>query len=202
MKRDPVDNARALYKLAEPQAGYFTAAQARRAGYGYRQHHYHTRRGTWQRVGHGVFRLRDFSTTDREDLARLMLWSCNRVGEPQATVSHDTALGVYELSDLMPSVIHLTVPRVFRKPAPPGVRLHVADLLPTEISQRDSFLITSPLRTLLDVAGSPLSQEHLNAAARAALQRGLVRISDFEALPGRSDADIRLRQAFDRAVGS
>ena len=56
--RHPQENAQALYEIAAEQGGYFTAAQAREAGYAYSQQHYHCNRGNWQRVERGIFRLR------------------------------------------------------------------------------------------------------------------------------------------------
>ena len=41
--------------------------------------------------------------------------------------------------------------------------------------ERDGYRITTPLRTLLDVAASPLSVEHLEAATIEAIERGVVR---------------------------
>jgi len=176
MRRDPQNNALTLYEVASAQGGYFTSAQALIAGYSYRQQHYHTERGHWIKIERGIYRLRDYPSTEREDLIRLTLWSCNRKGEPQAVVSHETALSVHEMSDIMSSKIHLTIPkRGFRKKPPAGVVLHAADLEEADIEQQHGFLVTVPLRTLIDVAKSPISQEHIDQAVKDALDKGLVR---------------------------
>jgi predicted transcriptional regulator of viral defense system len=175
MQRDPRDNARQLYQIAAAQGGYFTSAQARQAGYAYSQQHFHVSRGNWLKVDRGLFRLRDFPPGEREDLIRWSLRSRNRMGVPQAVVSHDTALTVHALSDVMPDRVHLTVPGGFRKKVLPGCVLHKADLASGDVESRTGYQVTTPLRTLLDVAGGPLSQEHLNKAVRDALERGLVR---------------------------
>jgi len=60
VRRDPQENARALYQIAASQGGYFSAAQAREAGYTYRQQHFHRSRGHWLLVDRGIFRLWDF----------------------------------------------------------------------------------------------------------------------------------------------
>ena len=131
--RHPQENAEALYKVAAEQGGYFTAAQAREAGYAYSQQHYHRTRGHWQRIDRGIFRLRDFPPGEREDLIRWSLWSRDQKGVPQAVVSHETALTVHELSDVMPAYVHLTVPRGFRKRVPAGCVLHLATLTEGEM---------------------------------------------------------------------
>jgi predicted transcriptional regulator of viral defense system len=199
MKRDPQDNARALYQIAASQGGYFTAAQALQAGYAYSQQHFHRERGNWLHIDHGLFRLRDFHPAEREDLIRWSLWSRDQKGVPQAVVSHDTALTVHELSDVMPAQIHLTVPPGFRKRVPPGCVLYKATLLDEEVEARTGYRVTTPRRTLLDVADSPLSQEHLNRAVRDALERGLVRRRPLEITPCSPMARRRLGRALTAA---
>ena len=168
--------AERLFEIADRQAGYFTAKQAREAGYDYRLQHYHRERGHWIPEGHGLFRLSRYPEGDNEDLARLSLWSRNREGVPQAVVSHETALRLHGLSDLMPEKVHLSVPKGFRKQPPKGVVLHKADLADGDVEAWDGFAVTTPLRTVLDVAGSrEIGPEHLESAVRESLVRGLVR---------------------------
>ena len=59
---------RQLYEIAETQNGYFTAAQARSAGYSHPLLSYHTRQGTFQRVARGIYRLTFFPPAPHEDL--------------------------------------------------------------------------------------------------------------------------------------
>lgn len=175
MKRDPRETERALIEIAKEQEGYFTATQALSVGYTYRQQHHHKTRGNWLYIDHGVYRLRGYPESEHEDLIRWSLWSRNRRGEFQVTVSHETALALHELGDAMPSKTHLTVPPGFRKKASGGCILHKADLRLDDIEHRRGFNVTTPLRTLLDIADSPLSQDLLEGAVRDALRRGVVR---------------------------
>lgn len=199
MRRDPQGTARKLYEVASTQGGYFTSAQALAAGYSYRIQHYHVKRGNWLKVGRGIYRLRDYPPSEREDLIRLTLWSHNRRGEPQVVASHETALSLHSMSDVMPSRIHLTVPkRGFRKEPPAGVVLHRAELSQSEIEQRHGYRVTTPLRTLLDVAASPLSQEHLNQAVKDGIDQGLLRYR----LLKRIDAPPPVRQRIDQALAA
>ena len=46
---------------------------------------------------------------------RLLLWSCNGESEPMAVFSHKTALSFYELSDVNPGKITMTVPKKISK---------------------------------------------------------------------------------------
>jgi predicted transcriptional regulator of viral defense system len=175
MIRSTTEVARTLFSLALLQGGYFTVKQARKIGYDYQHIEYHESVGNFERVGHGLYRLRSLPPGEHDDLVRLSLWSRDRADRPQAVVSHESALVLHELSELLPSETHLTVPRTFRKEAPRGVVLHKATLAPSDIEERAGFHLTSPLRTLLDAAVGGVSHEQLEKAVSEALRRGLVR---------------------------
>jgi hypothetical protein len=193
--------ARCLYELAELQGGYFTAAQALACGYRYPQQSYWRRIGAWEEVDRGIFRLRDFPPSEHEDLVRWALWSRNRAGETQATVSHDTAADLYGWGDLMPARIHLTVPPGFRKPAREGLVLHVARLAPEEIAPRGGFQVTTPLRTVLDLAASPLQDDQFAKVLADALCSGDVREKHLYRAPTPDEVRDRIEVAL-RAINA
>jgi predicted transcriptional regulator of viral defense system len=169
--------ARVLLSRALEQGGYFTARQAREAGYNYQHLDYHVSTGSFERVEHGLYRLATLPPGDNDELVRLSLWSRNQKDEPQAVVSHESALVLHDLTELLPAEVHLTVPPKFRKSPPAGCVLHKATLAPAETEARAGFRVTSPLRTLLDVAAGEVGQEQLDKAVAEALRRGLVRRS-------------------------
>ena len=177
MSHSSRETARLLFSKALEQGGYFTAKQAKEAGYDYSHLDYHVGSGNFERVEHGLYRVRSLPPGEQDDLVRLTFWSRNRRDEPQAIVSHESALVVHDLSELLPGKIHLTVPLKFRKEPPAGCILHKATLDPTEIEDHAGFGVTAPLRTLLDVASSGVPLEQLEKAVVEALTRGLVRKS-------------------------
>jgi predicted transcriptional regulator of viral defense system len=126
------------------------------------------------RVRRGVWRLVHFPAGEHEDLTAVWLWSGQK-----GVFSHQTALALHALSDVLPARIHLTLPEAWRRRrlrVPEGVVLHyhhgeVGD------SARCWFgpvPATAPLRTLEDCAAEHLPPELLRAAALDALSRGLV----------------------------
>lgn len=175
MRRSKQDTARRLFSKALEQGGYFTAKQAREVGYDYPHLDYHVSAGNFERVERGLYRLTNLPAGEHDDLVRLTLWSRNRQDEPQAVASHESALVLHELSELLPTTLHLTVPPTFRKDPPAGCVLHKARLAPTDIEERTGFRVTAPLRTLLDAAASGVAEEQLQKAVTDALARGLVR---------------------------
>ena len=107
--------ARRLYETAQSQQGFFTTKQATRAGFAEKTHAYHVKVGNWIREHRGIYRLADFPTAERPDLMLWYLWSQNRQEVLEGTYSRDTALSLHELSDIMPSKLHMTVPKHFRR---------------------------------------------------------------------------------------
>src|SRR4051812_29011546 len=99
----------ALYDVAAGQSGYFTGEQAAAVGISRQLTEYHVKSGDVLRVFRNMFRLTRFPTSDREDLVPLWLWS----GEA-GVVSHETALSIHQLSDVLPDVRHISVPAVWR----------------------------------------------------------------------------------------
>jgi predicted transcriptional regulator of viral defense system len=167
--RDRRELRRRLVAVASAQSGYFSAAQALRAGYSYQAQKQNADRGNWLKVGRGVFRLPEWPAGRREDLVRLALWSHGR-----AVVSHESALSVHELGDVNPARIHLTVPPGFRQRVPAGVVLHRAELPAADVREQEGFRVTTPLRSLLDAAAGDLDLDLLAGAIEDALEQGLL----------------------------
>src|ERR1700722_3696513 len=178
-------SARKLYEIAQSQQGFFTTKQATRAGFTEPTHPYHVRAGNWIREHRGIYRLADFPTTDRPDLMLWYLWSQNRPEIPQGTYSHSTALSQHELSDLMPSKLHMTVPKEFRRNVIPDILvLHRAELKPSEVQEMHGVRITRPLRTITDLLQSNgTDRSQLKLALDEALRRGLIVRKEIERMP-------------------
>lgn len=158
-----------LYKLAESQGGYFTAADARALGFLYPYQHFHVKTGNWIRVDRGIFRLKHFPAVEHEDLIRWWLWS-----RKQGAISHESAAAVYQLGDLLPGKVHLTVPPGFRKKAPRNVILHKGRLGERDAEMREGFHVTTPFRTVIDLAKAHLDPERLEAVTRDGVEKGLI----------------------------
>ncbi len=164
-----------IFEIASQQQGYFTAKQALQAGFSYRMQYHYKHARHWLEIERGIFRLVQYPNSPSEDLVRWSLWSRNRADNPQAIISHQTALSIHELSDVMPAKIYLTVPPTFRKKIPEGCIIYKSVINSEEIEQREGFRITNPLRTIIDVAESNLSMDHLEQAVRDACDKGLLR---------------------------
>lgn len=161
-----------LFETAGAQEGYFTTRQAADAGYSTQLLLKHIRAGRVARVRRGIYRLVHFPAGEHEELVVAWLWS-----EQTGVVSHQTALALHGLSDVLPAHVHLTLPadwrsRRFRLPA--GIVLHHSDVPLKNRSWFGAVPTTAPLRTLNDCARSGVSPDLLSQAAQQALRRGLV----------------------------
>lgn len=163
----PGPNYDKLYEISESQAGYFTARQAQQAGFSPERLTVNAQTGQFLRVARGVYRLKRFPGSPNEDL--FVAWL--RAG-PGAVISHESALALYDLSDVLPSEVHLIVPRTASRRRP-GIRQHTSHLKPEEVIRRNGLPITTVERTLRDVINSGLAQEQVRRAIREALRRGL-----------------------------
>jgi predicted transcriptional regulator of viral defense system len=169
--------SRRLFEFAEEQQGFFTTKQAKAAGFAENTHPYHVQVGNWIREHRGIYRLALFPTTDRPDLVLWALWSRNRNEEVEGVYSHQTALSLYDLSDVNPSKLHMTVPTGFRRNSDiPGILiLHYADLPESDVQTAQGFKFTRPLRTILDVIEAGTAERNfIRQGIRQAVDRGLI----------------------------
>jgi len=161
-----------LYETAAGQQGMFTTKQAAEAGYSPQLLVHHTHAGKTVRVRRGIYRLVHFPAGEHEGLVLAWLWS-----ERSGVLSHQTALALHGLTDVLPAQVHLTVPSAWHRRRfrlPPDVVLHHADVAAADRAWFGAVPVTTPRRTLTDCATAGLSPELLRQASRQALRRGLV----------------------------
>jgi len=156
-----------LYEIAENQAGYFTASQAREVGFSWERLSSNTKKGLFLRAARGVYRLVRFPGSAYEDL--FVAWL--RTGQ-KAVISHESALSLYDLTEVLPSEIHVIVPETSSRRRK-GIRQHTNQLAPDEIAHREGLPVTTVARTIADVSVSGLAEEQIQLAIRESLRRGL-----------------------------
>lgn len=175
-----------LFEVADRQQGYFTSKQAEECGFSRSHFNRKIRSGEWIKEQRGIYRLANYPITDRPELVLWSLWSRDKKGCPQGIWSHETALDIYELSDIMPSKMHMTVPSRFRKQGaiPKNLKIHVAELSENDVENRQGYRVTTPLRTLLDVIKeNVVAQDQIVQAIREGLERGLLSLHDIVQTP-------------------
>lgn len=172
-----------LFHIASGQAGYFTAEQARGCGFGRALLSHHVKSGRFIRIRHGLYRFSEYPSSPREHV--LAAWLA--VGKDVAVVSHESALDLLDLSDVIPDAVHLTVPRSRRSlTSIPGVKIHTTDrsVKPGERWVREGMVITSATRSILDAAERGTDPEQIELAVAQAIDRGLATTEELRRAAG------------------
>ena len=191
-----------VFETACEQGGYFSAAQARVCGFRQNLLTYITQQGKFIRIRRGLYRLRDYPSSPREEVMAAWL----ALGKEKAVVSHDSALDLLDLSDVIPDAVHLTVPRSTRHlPTLRGVKIHTTTrpLRPTDVVVREGVRLTSAARTILDAAQAGTAPEQIEMAVVQALDRGLATRRELEEDAVRRSRRVRqlVEVGLDRAAG-
>jgi predicted transcriptional regulator of viral defense system len=114
-------------------------------------------RGQIERRGNGVYRFPLVPPSSFDAYMEATLWPRTHAG----ILSHQTALSIYDLSDVNPSKIHITLPRSHRvrRTIPASYRLHHEDLEPKQVTRVEGIPIVTP-----DHAIRQTHRAHLGAA--------------------------------------
>jgi predicted transcriptional regulator of viral defense system len=192
-------DSQCLFRVASQQSGHFTAAQAYQCGYSRSLLSHHVKTGELLRIRYGLYRLRDYPSAPREDVIAAWL----AAGSEDAVVSHESALEMLGLSDVVPNSIHLTIPRHRRGfRTPPGVTVHLTRHPPDrdEIEIREGVRVTNPARSIVDAAEAGTSPDQIVRAIRDARSRGMATAKQIAgAMQGRTR---RVRDLIGRELGS
>lgn len=156
-----------LYLIAEDQGGYFSLAQAREIGLRRNQIYRGLNRGQFERADWGVYRFVQFPASRFEEIHTAVL-----TAGQHAVVGFQTALYVYDLSDIIPDEIHLILPPTSSRRRT-GIRVHTNLLDPKDISYFEGLPITTVDRTIVDCAFTHVDDEHIRVAIFQSLQRGM-----------------------------
>jgi predicted transcriptional regulator of viral defense system len=179
----PVAHAyEAVHELALGQHGVFTAEQATKMGVNPKSLVAMAARGRrLERIAFGLYRDLGAPETRWTEYMKAALWPQGVVG----VLSHDTALGLMNLSDANPALIHVTIPaqhRVRRRKPPPGVVLHRANLPDTDVGSIEGIPVTKAARTIRDCAAMNIGPALIRQAIEDATRDGWLTPTEADAL--------------------
>ena len=122
-----------LWDLAVEQYGYVSDLNAEQLGIPMMELGKLAARGKLKRVWQGVYRFPELPVSANDQLMEYVLWT----RDPRAALSHDTALDAYELCDINPADVYVTIPKrekkLRRRVFPSALIVHYEDLLPEQI---------------------------------------------------------------------
>ena len=189
----PIDES--IGRLAGRQRGYVTRSQLLEAGLG--------KDGITYRIGKkylipihtGVYAL-GHAPQAGIDRAYGALLACG----PGALLSHSTAACVWGIDDRWPTPFEVIVDTARRRP---GIRIHRATITRKDVRRHQGIRVTSPARTVLDVAPR-LTDAALRRAVNDLRLAKLLRIPDLgevTARLSRHPGACRIRQFTDNPTG-
>lgn len=171
---------RGLALLAASQDGLFTAQQAEGFGITRRLLSHHAKTGRYERLDHGLYLVPEIPGSPWREVVAAWL----QAGADETVVSHQTALALHDLSDVVPDSIHLTVPRSRRSHRhPPGTTVHtqIAPFGSGDVQARHFVRVTAPALTILDCLQAGVGLEQIEMAIDQAVERGWISRADLQA---------------------
>jgi predicted transcriptional regulator of viral defense system len=191
---------RGLEAFALAQGGYFNRHDAHAHGITDTLLSYHTQTGRFERILPGVYRLRAAPISPCDEYLLAWVWTNYR-----GAISHESALALYDLADILPARVHITVPRPFHRTSAP-FQVHLARLPPEEIQLYKGVCVTTPARAIVDAAATGTDPAQIHKAIQQAIERGLVDASTLRAAairhPNQHQRDVRrlIEEALSHAI--
>jgi predicted transcriptional regulator of viral defense system len=163
-----------LVQVALGQHGYFTTAQAAECDISRRALSGRVSAGKLERAAHGLYRIPHFPHTELDRLYEIAVLM------PEATFSHQTALGVFDIAGVDGEKIHVTVdPASGAKPRP-GVAFHRSNLAKTERVSHGGVWVTPIKRAIRDCIRIGVDPAKIRAAIEASYERGTFDIGQID----------------------
>jgi predicted transcriptional regulator of viral defense system len=182
----PGDVYERLFEVATEQYGYVTTEDARDLDIDPHRLVVLASRGDLDRIAHGLYRFGAIPSTMRDQLMEATLWP-RRLG----VISHDTALDLWDLCDVNPAKVHVTVPKSakVRRAEPGAYRVHRRDLDPDEVTRHEGIPVVAVHRAILDGIETHIAPHLIRQAIDNARARGLLSNADLAELTARQGTE-------------
>lgn len=169
--------------IAASQWGLITARQALEVGATSNVLTRLADKGALERVTHGVYRISGAPPSSLDDLRADWLaldpgthasdrrWGGLELGEPLAIVSHRSAARLHDLGDIDADDHEFTL-AVRKQTRRTGVKIHRLPIAEDDWTLVDGLPVTTPLRTIDDLASAHIDGGHLASIVRDAIATG------------------------------
>ena len=169
-----------LAEIAAERYGYVTTADAEALGLDPHRLFEMARRGQLEHPMTAVYRVPLIPVTPLDPYMQATLWPRNA----DAVISHASALGLYELGDVNPAKIHITVPQAHRprREIPALYVLHREDLGPEDLTTYEGIPIVSAAKAIRQAHEAHLGPALIRAAIEDGRRRGLLKRAEAAGL--------------------
>jgi predicted transcriptional regulator of viral defense system len=130
------------------------------------------RRGQLERVAHGIYRVPLIQPSALDEYMLATLWPGR-----QGRISHESALGLFDMSDVNPAKIHVTVPASYRthRDVPAMYVLHHEDLDEVDEANFEGIPVVSPAKAVRQSHAGHLGRSLLEQAIDDGVRGGWLR---------------------------
>jgi len=176
-----------LMEIAADRHGLVTTEDAAEVGYAAGTLDTMARRGRLERLATGLYRIPFLPGGQLTPYMAAALWPRG----VQAVLTHETALDLWDVCDINPAKIHLTVPRSHRpqRQAPAGYVIHRDDLDPAEMAMIEGVPVVTLEKAIRQCADLHVGLDLLEQAVRHGRERGLLKLAQVDALAAELDLD-------------
>jgi len=173
-----------LRDIAADYGGMVTVQQAVADGISPMQLVLLERRGRLERAARGLYRFPTWPTDELRQYHFATLWPQSHRKLSYAVVSHESAIELYNLTQLNPGVVHVTVPRKTRisRDTPAWLQLHFEDIDDRDRTFERGVPVVSIPRAIEEL--SPYGTDLVHRAVSEARERRLLREDELERLVG------------------
>jgi predicted transcriptional regulator of viral defense system len=168
-----------IFDLAAEQYGYVTTADVHDLGIDIRRLSDLKKRGQADHPAVGLYRLNAIPATRWDPYMAAALWH-----HGLGVVSHETALDLYDVSDVNPAKIHVSIPRTPRltRTPPPAYVVHREALAPHETTRLEGVPIVTLEKAIRQCARANLRPDLLRQAIENGRRTGKLRSGQADTL--------------------
>lgn len=169
-----------LTEVAADKFGLLTLDDAKQVGYQPKTIVTLAERGQLERVSRGVYRVPFLPGGEMQAYMAAALWPQGARG----VLTHETALDLWNVSDVNPAKIHITVPRAHRpqRDVPKAYVIHREDLDPADMTAIEGVPVVRLARAIRQCAELHLGRDLLEQAVRHGRSRGLLSAEEHKQL--------------------
>lgn len=160
-----------LREIALDQHGLVTSSQAEEVGVSRPSLSYLVKHGRIERLERGIYRIPQVIATENDTFQQALLWAGDG-----AFLSHDTALAAWDICDINPVTIHVSVPkgRRIQKQGHVNMELHKADVSAGDLKWWDGMRTASPFLAIRQSIERGVSSHIIAQALENGRARGLI----------------------------
>jgi predicted transcriptional regulator of viral defense system len=157
--------------IAREQRGFVRTADLRESGISPKRLNEYAKRGHADHLGYGIYRMHLIPPDEWDEFVQAAIWPDGR-----GVLGHETALDLWELCDVSPNHIDVTVPKAYRthREVPRRYRLHRRDLPAGDVTHLGGAPIVTPARAIADGLDSGLRPSLVEQAIDTAQRQALI----------------------------